>query len=226
MRRFYQLMFFIGIFGVGCTQSDTSALCVLAYEQIQDEEYESARHTATQCLENADGELKLMYQGYTYRAQAAFRLGEYDAAVSDQWAALELDRSNYVDLVNYSLFLRFSGRGKESLDAIKKAQTLANKKNEPSMMIQYHLGWAYLDDGQLTRAVEEFTKGIPYQPDYPYVYYLRGLAYEGLGNSEAAREDFEMTEILLCKMERAWRKGEGYLEAVSKLRSEGFPVRC
>ncbi len=59
------------------------------------------------------------------------------------------------------------------------------------MMTQYHLGWSLSALGRYDEAVQAFTRGISDQPDYPFVYWRRGLAYEALHQSENARADFD-----------------------------------
>jgi tetratricopeptide (TPR) repeat protein len=129
------------------------------------------------------------------RAWSHGRLGQFAAALQDQEAAFERrSASDYRAFIDYAYYLRQAGRLQNSLDAIEAAERLESK---PSMSTQYHKGWTLLELGRFGDAVDALSKGVPLQPDYPFVYWRRGLAYEGLGDKERAKKDFALCARLL-----------------------------
>ena len=59
------------------------------------------------------------------------------------------------------------------------------------MVTQYNLGWVLFELNRFEEAIEAFSKGIPQQPNYPFVYLRRGLAYLKQGDTKNARQDFD-----------------------------------
>lgn len=122
--------------------------------------------------------------------------------------------------INYALYLRKVGRFQDSLEAVLKAERIDS--GNVNMMTQYNKGWSLLELGRYAEAVESFTKGVPYQPDYAFVYWRRGLAYEGLGETTRARADFEKTAKLLIEQDKV-SEAEEFLPAMrEKLRHYGL----
>jgi tetratricopeptide (TPR) repeat protein len=94
-----------------------------------------------------------------------------------------------------------------------------------SMMTQYNKGWSLLELGRHKEAVEAFTKGLPIQPDYAFVYWRRGLAYESLGNKELAKRDFERCAELLISKNNVAAAGDLLPAMRQKLRQYGLDDR-
>ena len=149
------------------------------------------------------------------------RLGQNTLAVEDQEAAYELRKpSEYRQFINYASYLRAAGRIEDSLTAILAAERMEGGK--VSMMTQYNKGWSLPELGRHREAVEALTKGIPIQPDYAFVYWRRGLAYEALGEKEQARSDFERSATLLIEKDNAAGAGGLLPEMRQKLRQYGL----
>ena len=91
-----------------------------------------------------------------------------------------------------------------------------------SMMTQYNKGWSLLELGQYAGAVEAFSKGIPIQPDFAFVYWRRGLAYEGLGDKKRAQADFEKSAKLLVEKNNVAAAGDLLPAMRAKLRQYGI----
>jgi tetratricopeptide (TPR) repeat protein len=126
------------------------------------------------------------------RAWAHYSLGQDSQAVADQEAALHLGPNfEYGDYINFAMYLRRVGRFQDSLRAVHSAENVEETKGHPAMMTQYHLGRSLSVLDRYEEAVQAFTRGIPDQPDYPFVYWHRGLAYEALHQPENARADFD-----------------------------------
>ena len=74
------------------------------------------------------------------------------------------------------------------------------------MMTQYNLGWTLFELGRHREAIKAFTLGVPKQPDYPFVYWRRGLAYEAVGNKTLAKGDFETAAKLFMAGKDKWKQ--------------------
>lgn len=84
--------------------------------------------------------------------------------------------------------LRTQKRYNESLEQVEKHG--ACDKSSVRMSYHYHKGWTYYEMGDYEKAIQEFTEGLKTQKGYMYAYWRRGLAYEALGNFEAAESDY------------------------------------
>lgn len=177
--------------------SSEFAQCDEAYNLSKDGQYERSRKLATQCLELPNLCCARKQTMLFVRAWDHYSLGDYAAAIADQSNGISLGGASQDAYRNYTLYLRFSGRFPESLLAALKANELDRANGGPRMPSQYHLGWAYYDNGQYEDAVKVLTDAIPLQPNFPYVYFRRGLAYERLGNIEAAKIDMHNTAELM-----------------------------
>lgn len=182
---------FIGFILSGCEQV-WSDKCQLAENYARSSEHDLAIEYASECLETDDLNNKSRLSAYRARAWSSYSLNQFERAVEDQQFVVRLAPTNYYDLINYSLYLRRLDRYEESLEFALLAEKNEQNANGSSMMTQYHLGWAYRDVGKYELAVDAFTKGIHYQPDYAHVYWQRGLAYDALHEKENAKADFEL----------------------------------
>lgn len=61
---------------------------------------------------------------------------------------------------------------------------------EKGMRYFYHLGWLHFEAGEYEKAIESYSKGLEYQPDYAFAFWKRGQAYEALGNVKKSVEDY------------------------------------
>jgi len=59
------------------------------------------------------------------------------------------------------------------------------------MSYYYHLGWTYAEMGEFTKAIDAYSEGLKTQPNYPFAYWRRGLAYEKLGKVLEAQADYK-----------------------------------
>ena len=64
----------------------------------------------------------------------------------------------------------------------------------------------YFEMERFHEAMEDIDRAIQLTPDYAWAYYTRGLIYEGLGESEKAKSDFEY----VC--EKGWEEACGALD--------------
>jgi len=209
----------------GCSENDVAVTpCEVGDSAAHNGNYALAIKTLSHCLDLPLLPDSTRANALQVRAWSYSNLGNDAAAVVDQEAAFKLQKpTTYREFINYATYLRRVGRIQASLDAILTAEQI--EAGAVSMMTQYHKGWSLLELGRHAEAVEAFTKGILVQPDYAFVYWRRGLAYEGLGDKRLAKEDFERCAKLLDSKEKVDAAG-AYLPAIrAKLREYGLDAR-
>jgi tetratricopeptide (TPR) repeat protein len=124
------------------------------------------------------------------RASAYFNLHENALALLDQEAAFAIAApSTVAEYINYGSYLRRVARFEDSLQALRGAEALAKQKQQVGMMVLFNLGWTLLELKRYDEAIDAFTQGIAHQPDFPFSYWRRALAYEALGREGEARAD-------------------------------------
>ena len=63
------------------------------------------------------------------------------------------------------------------------------------------MGYTYSELHQVSRAIEDFNETIRLQPDFPYIYIHRGLAFFIQGNNELGCSDAQKgCELGICKI--------------------------
>lgn len=171
--------------------------CYLAYGLSYKHQYEESIEQAAVCLGEKNLPCDERRAVLMARAWSYFNLGNYTEAVSDQYVVISIGDPTSDDYRNLTLYLLKAGRLEERLDAAIEANRIERENGGPSMPTQYHLGWAYYDNGKYNQAIEALTTGIPLQPDFPFAYYRRALAFEMLGGTESAKNDLHIVATLL-----------------------------
>ena len=93
---------------------------------------------------------------------------------------------------------------------------MAKELNKESAEVYHNRGLAHSKNGELEKAIEDYTKAIELKSDYAEAYYNRGGAWLRLGERKKAKLDLETarklgsdTIIALDKIlrnyDRAWR---------------------
>lgn len=186
----------------GCGQMFELVYCDYGYGAVKNNFYQTGVNLLDKCLEL---EHLSTAQQATYlqgRAWAHHNLENNEQALTDQKKAFALRTpTQYHEFINHAAYLRRLQLFQESLDALVPAQKIDDLNGHPSMMTQYNRGWSLYRLNRFEESVRAFTKGIPQQPDYPFVYLRRGLAYYKLGESGNAREDFSEFIILIGEQE-------------------------
>lgn len=206
----------------GCGDRGVAAVvCEAGSEAAHTGAYERAVSVISVCLAIPGLPKDKRAEALEVRAWSHSILGKHARAVEDQEAAHRLrPPSEYREFINYASYLRAAGRIQDSLTAILEAERMEGGK--VSMMTQYNKGWSLLELGRHREAVEAFTKGLPIQPDYAFVYWRRGLAYEGLGDKRQARSDFERAATLLIDKGNVAAAGDLLPAMREKLRQYGL----
>jgi tetratricopeptide (TPR) repeat protein len=210
------------LLAAGCGNDVAEAVCESGTRAAREGRHEEAVTAIASCL--AQKGLSDMTRAHALqsRAWSHSSLSQYPLAVADQEAAFKLrPAADYREFINYAVYLRHVGRHEHSLYAVMSAQKVQGG-SKPRMMTQYHMGWALLELGRHKEAVEAFTEGIPDQPDFAYVYWRRGLAYEALGDKQLAARDFERCAQLLIDKREAASAGAVLPALREKLRLYGL----
>ena len=179
----------------GCGQLFELVYCDYGYGGVENQFYQTGVNLLDKCLalDHLDTEERSKYlQG---RAWGHYNLENNAQALADQQAAFALKPpTQHFELINHAAYLRRLERFHESLKVLRSAQEIDELNGQPNMVTQYNLGWTLYELNRFDDAVAAFTRGIPFQPDYAFVYLRRGLAYYKQGKSADAKQDF--TEFL------------------------------
>jgi tetratricopeptide (TPR) repeat protein len=175
----------------GCSPVKKWYYCGNGHKSAQDENHEKAIDLLNTCLEL--NSLSVQQQAFYLqaRAWAHFSLENFQNALRDQEKSFKLIPPNdQKEFINLAAYLRMTGKTLDSLEPLRKAEALDARAGHVSMLTQYNLGWSLYELGRYTEAISAFTKGISDQPDYPFVYFRRGLAYDKIDRVEQAESDF------------------------------------
>lgn len=177
-------------------------VCKVGHQKARNGKFETASRLLTECLKTDELSAHARAEAFKARAWVNFSLHNDFMAVQDQEAAFKLVKpSKYSDLINYASYLRRVKRYKDSLATLNKAVAIDDAAGHVSMMTQYNLGWSLYEVGKYTDAIIAFTKGIPAQPDFAFIYWRRGMSYHALGMKKKAKTDF-VTYIKLQKSKK------------------------
>lgn len=176
----------------GCEIAVDAIFCKPGYKKVAKQEFSAGVKDLSRCLESNYITSDSRAHYLQVRAWAYYSLGQYQSALDDQEASYQIkEPTRHNEFINYASYLRKVGKYEESLVPLYKAVSIDEINGQPSMMTQYNLGWSLYEAGRYQDAITEFSKGIPNQPDYAFVFYRRGLAYDRIGETEKARADFE-----------------------------------
>lgn len=199
--------------------------CLAGQTLVNTNEYSTSLPLLNDCIQGSKKNDFLRRQAFIYRAWANFSLNNYKAAVDDQKAALAISPAqNQLELMNMAVYARSIKQYQEALDFLYQAEIFDKFLKRISMPTQYHLGWTLRLLGKNTDAVKVFTDAIPAQPTFNGVFYQRGLAYEALGNREAAKADFEKVREIMLKDLPTHMKDSFFPEISAKLAEYGITL--
>ncbi|MCP4432855.1 MAG: tetratricopeptide repeat protein [Gammaproteobacteria bacterium] len=187
---------------IGCDQVFETVYCDYGQGGIENQFFETGVNLLNECLllNHLTDQQQAKY--LQTRAWAHYNLQNNELALDDQQTAFQLQPpTQHYEYINHAAYLRRMQRYTESLLPLKKAQKLDKTVGVPNMMTQYNLGWSLYELGRYEEAIEAFNKGIPQQPDYPFVYLRRGLAFYQQGKQKSAQEDFSEFLLLIGDQE-------------------------
>jgi tetratricopeptide (TPR) repeat protein len=175
----------------GCSPVKKWYYCGNGHKSAQNENHEKAIDLLDTCLEIHS--LSAQQQAFYLqaRAWAQFSLENFQNALRDQEKSFELiPPTSQKEYINHAAYLRMTGNLIDSLKPLLKAEALDEIAGQVSMLTQYNLGWSLYELGRYSEAISAFTSGISDQPDYPFVYFRRGLAYDKIDRVDQAESDF------------------------------------
>ena len=195
--------------------------CMEGDKAAQSDNFAAAVEHYTACLDKARLTTTSKAHALLNRALAYSELKQWRQALEDQKAGLALEAPRNVwPLVMLSVYHRELKEYEPALAALRAAMSLDEDGpgTGPGMAVHYHRGQTLHAMGRYREAIEEYTRGIPKQPDYGYALYRRALAYEALGDREMAKRDL----FRAAQLEPRY----GYdAEVAAKLKEYGFTVR-
>jgi len=187
----------------GCGQVKQWYYCGYGHKSTRDHNYEVALELLDKCLALTKLETEQQAFYLQTRAWAYFQLDNFTSALRDQQASFRLiPPSTHKEFINHAAYLRMAGKPVASLAPLQEAEALDERDGHVSMMTQYNLGWSLYEIGRHEEAIAAFNRGLEDQPDYPFVYFRRALAYDKIGQVENAEADiiefvsfFEIEEV-------------------------------
>lgn len=208
---------------IGGPMAYAAGECAAGEKDLFAGRYSEAAALTSQCLSDAKLNDQNKVRALQVRAWAYFNLRKDSLAVADQEESFKIKApTDYREFINYSSYLRRVKRYQDSLKTLHSAEAIERKKGQESMMTQYNIGWTLAELGQHEEAVKAFSTGIPMQPDYPYVYWRRGLAHEAIGRRDDAARDFEMAAKLISQSRKKWTEEEFLSKMRPKFKEYGI----
>ena len=118
-----------------------------------------------------------------------FYIGNYDAAIESQRAAVELQPNDYLAQVNLGDTIWAAGRTVEAQRTYAEANRMATDAllvNRNNPLIIMDLAWIKAGLGEHDEARKLIDRAIKSMPDDPYVYYYDGLIHNRVGSRSEA----------------------------------------
>ncbi len=134
-------------------------------------------------------DIKPTKSAYTNLGLMHFYTGDYDAAIENQKAAVELQPNDHLARANLGDTLRAAGRVAEARQAFEEANRMAASAlqvNPNDPMIVMDLAWIKTGLGEQDEARRLIEQAIKLMPDDPYVHYYNGLMHNRVGNTSQA----------------------------------------
>ena len=143
--------------------------------------------------------------GFLREGGTLIALGAYNEASTQYRSARALEQpSPHWSLISLARVERIQERYDAALQYLDEALRL---ESGGTMPIYYHRGRTLYLQGKYADAVESFTKGFAYQPDYAYAFFFRACAQARAGNPAEALKDFgKGSEILDGLSAEPWNK--------------------
>jgi tetratricopeptide (TPR) repeat protein len=122
----------------------------------------------------------------------ATQKGEWEHAISEYNAALEIEPDNASVLTNLGVVYYNTGELELAIEQYEKAVEIAPKDAD----IHSNLGAALVQVNQLERALDEYLLAVELDPELFEAQFGLGVVYALLGNNEKAIEAFETFQAL------------------------------
>jgi tetratricopeptide (TPR) repeat protein len=196
------LIFLIVISTLISCSSITGSACERGDKKVMSAEYGEAIGLLKECLARKDLDNVARRRAFYAKAYALSNLDREDEAAKAYDDAFAIKPASGLDeFINAGLSYRYANRAVDALRMAETVATLESGKYANSMMVQYHLGWSHQLAGNQEKAIEAFSTGIPYQPDFAYAYWRRAVSYEKLGKLDLAKSDLKSAATMFLKQE-------------------------
>ena len=199
--------------------------CQLGFDAVLVNQHVEGRQKLDNCIAAMSENDQVRRNALVYRAWANYSLADYVQALKDQEAAFLISPpQSYAELMNMAVYQKANKSFQAALEFLYQAELWDNLNNGISMMTQYHIGWNLVLLGRFDAAIKVLSAAVPAQPDYPYVFFQRGLAYEGLGNRDMAKSDFERGRELMEKWPATDLSDPQTKEVLRKMAEDGVTL--
>lgn len=118
-----------------------------------------------------------------------FYVGDYEAAIESQKAAVELQPNDHLARANLGDTLLAAGRAAEARQAFEEANRMAASAlqvNPNDPLIIMDLAWIKTGLGEQDEARRLIDRAMKLVPDDPYAHYYNGLMHNRVGNNSQA----------------------------------------
>jgi len=144
--------------------------------------------SAEMCFQRAI-DIKPTKGAYSNLGLMHFYTGDYDAAIENQKAAVELQPNDHLARANLGDTLLAAGRAAEARQAFEEANRMATSAlqvnpNDPLTVMD--LAWINTGLGEQDEARRLIDRAMTLVPDDPYVHYYNGLIHNRVGNNSQA----------------------------------------
>ena len=134
-------------------------------------------------------DIKPTKNAYSNLGLMHFYVGDYDAAIESQKAAVELQPNDYLARANLGDTLLAAGLTAEARRAFDEANRMAasaQQVNPNDPLIVMDLAWIKTGLGEQDEARQLIDRAIQLAPDDPYAHYYNGLILNRTGNTTQA----------------------------------------
>jgi len=145
---------------------------------------------------------------------------DWQGAEKELRRAIELNPNYAFAYHILSHYLLIMGQNDESLEVSKRALELAPLDLE----MNGHLGFHYFWTREYNKAIEQYTKTLEIDPDYPWPHYYLGRVYKEMGLYSKSIEKFKHALALLGKNEPEIFANLGNVYAVSGDREKALDI--
>jgi len=161
----------------------------------------------------AEGHAALAYVDFMW-------LWDWNAAEREFHRSIELDE-NYVSAHQwYALYLTAMARPQQSIDEIKKAETLDPR----SLIVKTAKGWIYYFSRQPELARQECLSALQIDPNFMVAHAVEGLSFEESGQYESAIAEFQKALSLSAIKQQTYLGYLGHAYAVSGHEAEAKSI--
>ncbi len=126
------------------------------------------------------------WEAYYHRGVTRTEKGDLDGAIQD-YAKADRLKSDNIELYKSSIKIRESRRFVEDIEDYRDDDLFKHE----SARLHWIRGSDRHSEGDLDRAITDYSETIRLKPDFPGIYCLRGMAYRQKGDFDSAITDYD-----------------------------------